>query len=648
MRTLHFIFFLIISWSVNSQDAPFEIADIPDWIVPLALEETPEVNKYDVINGNYYTLIDYQTNTDLLTDFFHYGVHIVSEAGVTAMSELAIVFDSSYQQVDFHYFRIQRSGEILDMTDQIKFELLRYEDDLDQSMYYGLVKAHAILEDIRKGDIIEYAYSNIGDNPIFKGKVFRHYPLQDINTIGLLHIRVIGDHTIPLYHKCHDCVGDKLHINSKGKYQEISIKQTNVEAVEYETTEPSWYIPYSSLTISSFDNWSDVNQWASSVFELDDKRDELQRELIAKHITPEMSMVEKITTLLDYVQNDIRYMAVESGIGSIKPYHPEDVLDKRFGDCKDKSLLLVELLHKVGLDHAYPALVSTVYHQAVAEFIPSGQIFDHCIVHLLLDGQEYWVDPSLAYQGGDFRMRTPFPYQKALVIKDANDDLNDMVVASTTFLEVKEILEIPNYTEPASLTVSQSLQGDEADYYRQFLEYYSSKEVAEHLQTSYNYLFHNIEANQKLKIDDDKSANVMTVLEDYDIAELWETQEEKGVAYYKFQYEPVKLYNYINSLSCESKEHPVSIPYPSKYKQITEIRLPDHWALDDTIQEVDNVAFSYTKTSRLSKKNTLLTLTYEYESKKSFIEAQDYKKVCKEMNEAVNDLPLVLYIPKPK
>jgi transglutaminase-like putative cysteine protease len=62
---------------------------------------------------------------------------------------------------------------------------------------------------------------------------------------------------------------------------------------------------------------------------------------------------EKINKIINYVQDDIRYMGVESGIGSIKPFAPEEVAKRRYGDCKDKSLLLVSLLKQVGVTKAY-------------------------------------------------------------------------------------------------------------------------------------------------------------------------------------------------------------------------------------------------------------------------------------------------------
>ena len=53
--------------------------------------------------------------------------------------------------------------------------------------------------------------------------------------------------------------------------------------------------------------------------------------------------------LLIKLQNNINYVAFEDGLGGFIPRGAASVCDKRYGDCKDKSLLLVTLLRDEGL-----------------------------------------------------------------------------------------------------------------------------------------------------------------------------------------------------------------------------------------------------------------------------------------------------------
>ena len=65
---------------------------------------------------------------------------------------------------------------------------------------------------------------------------------------------------------------------------------------------------------------------------------------------------ERLAALLDFARRQVRYVAVEVGIGGFRPHRPREVLGRGWGDCKDKALLLVELLREAGIE-AYPVLI---------------------------------------------------------------------------------------------------------------------------------------------------------------------------------------------------------------------------------------------------------------------------------------------------
>src|SRR3546814_13646976 len=67
---------------------------------------------------------------------------------------------------------------------------------------------------------------------------------------------------------------------------------------------------------------------------------------------------DRVTEVTRYIQDNIRYVGEEMGEGSYVPRRPALVLERGYGDCKDKSLLLAVALRRVGID-AVPALVST-------------------------------------------------------------------------------------------------------------------------------------------------------------------------------------------------------------------------------------------------------------------------------------------------
>lgn len=115
---------------------------------------------------------------------------------------------------------------------------------------------------------------------------------------------------------------------------------------------------------------------------------------------PNEALVTRDLTAL--VARRIRYVAMEFGVHSYKPYRTEDVWARRFGDCKDQALLLVTLLNAAGIA-AEPVLVRTrrLGHIGTSEIPPPPMLalFDHAIVHL--KARDQYVDPTTIHHGFD-------------------------------------------------------------------------------------------------------------------------------------------------------------------------------------------------------------------------------------------------------
>jgi hypothetical protein len=93
---------------------------------------------------------------------------------------------------------------------------------------------------------------------------------------------------------------------------------------------------------------------------------------------------EKLAALLDFVRRQVRYVAVEVGIGGYRPHTPQEVLERRWGDCKDKAFLLIDLLRDSGIE-AWPVLIRFDPEGRVDREFPSPQ-FNHAIVAVSAEG----------------------------------------------------------------------------------------------------------------------------------------------------------------------------------------------------------------------------------------------------------------------
>ena len=85
----------------------------------------------------------------------------------------------------------------------------------------------------------------------------------------------------------------------------------------------------------------------------------------------------KVRSLASFLQTQVRYVAIEIGIGGYQPHAAGDIFHARYGDCKDKATLLSSMLQEVGIGSDY-VLINTE-HGVVDPGVPSA-VFDHAIL----------------------------------------------------------------------------------------------------------------------------------------------------------------------------------------------------------------------------------------------------------------------------
>ena len=173
---------------------------------------------------------------------------------------------------------------------------------------------------------------------------------------------------------------------------------SDVRPVRVEQAMPPWRGVAARMVVALFPpdpktpgirSWGDVGTWYSNLTRGRlDSTPELQRtvkDLTASAATP----LEKIRALANFVQTDIRYVAIELGIGGYQPHAAADVLRHRYGDCKDKATLLSAMLREIGVASYYVIINSE--RGSLTTAAPPNIEFNHAILAIALpDG----VDPA--------------------------------------------------------------------------------------------------------------------------------------------------------------------------------------------------------------------------------------------------------------
>ena len=102
-----------------------------------------------------------------------------------------------------------------------------------------------------------------------------------------------------------------------------------------------------------------------------------------------------VEAVYDFVVTQTRYVGLEFGIHGFKPYRVDDVLRRRFGDCKDKASLMHALLEALGIDSRL-VLLRMRRLGAISPAPASLAVFNHAILYvpdldLFLDGTASWT-----------------------------------------------------------------------------------------------------------------------------------------------------------------------------------------------------------------------------------------------------------------
>lgn len=139
----------------------------------------------------------------------------------------------------------------------------------------------------------------------------------------------------------------------------------------------------------SMANWKDFGAF---LYELYEGKNNLPEEMVAKvhELTDGVEEPkEKINILYKYLQENMRYVSVQLGIGGFQPFDAEYVYRNKYGDCKALSNFMKSILEEAGIE-AYPVIIysGNPYYKVKEEFTTSK--FNHVIVYV--PSEDYWLE----------------------------------------------------------------------------------------------------------------------------------------------------------------------------------------------------------------------------------------------------------------
>jgi len=149
-----------------------------------------------------------------------------------------------------------------------------------------------------------------------------------------------------------------------------------------------------SFSPIGFTSWQDVSSWYHRLSEERIRGGQRVKDLALRLTEGVVGEREKLRRIFDWVRDQIRYVAVEIGIGGYQPHPAEDVCVNRYGDCKDMTVLLCALAKEAGID-VQQVLISSWYNGKPDTLLPSPMQFNHAIAYAPVNGGgPQWMDPT--------------------------------------------------------------------------------------------------------------------------------------------------------------------------------------------------------------------------------------------------------------
>jgi transglutaminase-like putative cysteine protease len=586
---------LLILFLPGVISAKFNQCPIFDWVKVQSLNAEDTIPAGEISNGAYFLLIDRQFNEFTKQVYYHYGYKVVTEQGVQNSSEISIDYMPAYQKFFLHNIRIIRNGNLLTsgVTSQIKE--IQQERDLDNHIYDEAMTVYIVLKDVRPGDVIEYDFTIEGFNPIFGSNIYLRFSPNLSYTLPHFYYRILKQSREVKYKYYNNAPLPQV-IRSSDREEWVWDYRNN-KPVEQEDYMPEWYSNYPIVEISSFTSWKGVEKWGMEVFDNTEKLGDGFISEIDSIITRYPELEKQVIAAVRFVQKQIRYLGIEIGENSHKPTSPNKVFLQRHGDCKDKSLLLCKMLNKIGVE-AYPVLVNTWLASEISERVPSANIFNHVIVKAIVNGTEYWFDPTISTQEGDLKHTEIPDYGYGLVLDGNLKGLDLITRISNTKTHIQEKLEVEDYDGNAVLKIVTGYYGEDADRTRYSFSQNTLKEIQKNYLQYYQNTYDSITVETSLTFTDNTEQNIFTTFEHYRIKGIWSEGEDKMKLQVSSYHISEKIQPYLVLTS--NRIAPLAINFPKDIHHAFEIVFPDNWDLETSDDYISSPYFYFSSKSSSS------------------------------------------------
>ncbi|OIQ30081.1 MAG: transglutaminase [Bacteroidetes bacterium MedPE-SWsnd-G2] len=501
---------------------------------------------------------------------------------------------------------------------ELKVEEFLEKDDLESSFHDDSKSLNFVLPSLEEGSKSQIHYTENVKNPRFLSPFY----LADFFPIANNTITIEVDNDIALTFQSFNT--EQLDINftkEEKKNKTIYKWQLNhVESLEFEGGLKSYQsiMPHIIPIISSYTVNSEkitlaetpehlYNWYFSMVKEVNQKN--ASEELVnqVNQITANCnSDLEKVKAIYYWTQNNIKYIAFEYGLGGFIPREANDVYSKKYGDCKDNSSLLHEMLKIAGLKGELTWIgtrkIPYSYNQ-----VPTPIVDNHMILSYKDENDIYFLDATSRFTPLEYP--TSFIQGKEALIGNGEQSYEivnvPIIEASKNSIKDFSTIRIEDQTlvGHSKTTISGYIKID-------FFNYLEPKEKAEDVSSFYNLNFE--KGNNSFLIENLKETNKYSYDKDF-LLEYDFSIQDHIKSFENEVYINLNLNKDLSSYIVEKNRiHPIDFDYKIKNEYHTKFNLPEGYRINYLPEnfEVNNELISIQITYKLIDNTIHYTHSY--------------------------------------
>jgi transglutaminase-like putative cysteine protease len=609
-------FLLFALAALPAQASSYSVRPPPTWVQPI---DAPGDARVDVTGVDVqYLLADNQTRvTGAVPSRYSRNVNrIVTEAGMASAAEIELTLNPAFEQLAIHWVRRIRGGKATDALKAAEVKVLHREERLESRLFDGSISIFIVLHDVRVGDVIDYAFTVDGQNPVFEGRFTDGLTLGYSVPVSRLRYRLIWPAARPLAIRKHGTTVEPVR-SAADDVIEWRWELDDVKAITPEDALPGSFDPYPWVQLSEWTSWAEVASWAARQFEPERAAAPAVKRKADEIAAGNSDVTARYLAALRFVQDEVRYFAFLLGPNSHRPHTPEWVLERRFGDCKDKVRLLVALLREMGI-HAEPALVNSRLGPAVLEFAPSPLVFNHLILRAEIDGRGVWADATSSLERGRLSARDPPDMEWALVVTPETTELTSLPAPSAPepFTDIEERYSAKDRSAPVQLEIVTRYRRASANGMRHSLATTTLPDLTRTWLNFYARTDPGIRTTRDATVEDDQERNVITVTERYAIPDFWDNHKRSFYAW--------AIDEHLAAPRISQRSMPLGISHPVDVRYAVRFDMPENIPVKTDRDALSSNGFRFE--SHLRGERNKLMLDYRYRSLTSRIEPADVAK----------------------